>query len=138
MSGNRTFSDWYQENKTRLSEQRKQRYRSDPEYRQRAMQRAADYRTRTRTEKPAINGLTAQQVCDHLGISAWTLHRWFSAGYYPAPKRVDGRLVFSPTQLKLLELIREFFEKYPRRASAKHKNELESVVDVVHHNWSVN
>ena len=134
----RTFSDWYNENRTRLSEVRKQRYRSDPEYRQRAVQRAAEYRARTKVEKPPIDGVTSAQVCEHLDISAWTLHRWAVAGYYPPPKRIDGRLVFTVTQLKLLELIKEFFEKYPRRASAKHKDELASIVDVVHHNWSVN
>jgi hypothetical protein len=137
-AGRRTFTDWYNENRTRLSEVRKARYRSDPEYRQRAVQRAAEYRARTRTEKPPIDGLTSGQVCEHLGISSWTLHRWAAAGYYPPPGRVDGRLVFTLTQLKLLELIKAFFEKYPRRAASKHKDELASVVDVVHHNWSVN
>jgi hypothetical protein len=138
MTQRRTFTDWYQENKSRLSAQRKARYQSDPEYRKQAVQRAAEYRSRTRAMKPSIDGLVVKQVCEHLEISAWTLHKWGTLGYYPPPSRIEGRIVFTPSQLELLGLIKQFFVQHPRRAAAKHRDKLVSLIDVIHHNWSVN
>ena len=41
----KTFKDWYSANRDKLSQQRKDKYQSDPEYRQKAIERASQRRS---------------------------------------------------------------------------------------------
>ena len=45
------FSKWYEENKQKLSERRKNRYANDPEYAERQREAARRYRARKRAER---------------------------------------------------------------------------------------
>jgi hypothetical protein len=44
--------------------------------------------------------------------------------------------VFEHKHVELLKLIRQFFDQCPRRQVTARKDDLQQVVDVVHHNWS--
>lgn len=130
------FKEWYENNKESLSQARKQRYATDPVYRETAKARAEDYRKRTREQRPQPLGLSIANVCAHLDISDWTLNKWRNQNYYPEPTRVNGKPVFQHKQLELLGMIKQFFEQYPKRAAAKHRDKLDQIVSVVFHNWS--
>lgn len=129
------FQSWYQQNASKLNQARKQRYQSDPAYREQVKQRAAEYRARMKPETKPLPGLTVKEVCDLLDITPWTLNKWRQLGYYPEPFRVKAQPVFSPGQLELLKLIRTFFQTYPKRMAASHREELKNITDVVSHNW---
>ncbi len=48
-----TYKKWYENNKQSFAERRKQRYRDDPEYRKKAVERAREYRMRKKLEREA-------------------------------------------------------------------------------------
>lgn len=133
----KSFREWYYSGgKDRLAAQRKLRYQLDPTYREAVKARAAEYRKRVR---PAQNhsGITLKDAAELLEISSWTLHSWRSHHYYPEPLKISGKPVFLQNQVQLLRLIRDFFRKYPKRSSAGHRDELQNIVQVVHHNWDI-
>jgi len=130
-----TFKQWYEVNRERLSEARKVRYRTDPEYKELVRARTKDYKDRVRKEKPSPVGLSTEDVCTALGISPWTLNKWKLRGLYPAPTKHVGRPRFTEDQLGLLELLREFFLQNPRKKAGTKKDQLAVIVQVIDHNW---
>lgn len=132
------FKTWYAENKEALAQKRQKRYAEDPQYRELVKARSADYRVRTKAEnpKPSLPGMTIAETCASLEISEWTLNSWRNQNYYPDPDKVSGRPVFTSPQVELLQLVKKFFQTYPRRLAGLHRPELGEIVDVIHHNWS--
>lgn len=126
------FKDWYSKNKEDLSVKRRTRYQTDPDYRQAIINRSAARRKACKVvDKP---GISPTQVCEVLGISSWTLNRWRNEKYFPVDTLRSYR--FTQAQVNLLGLFCEFFEKYPKRASAAQQDKLSALVLTVHHNWN--
>lgn len=128
-----TFKDWYEKNKKAVSERRRHRYKTDPEYRAAVLLRSSQRRKSNKVSKPPLPGNSAQDVCEILGTTSWTLNRWKNEGYFPVKDMRGYR--FTDEQVKLLNLLKQFFEMYPKRASALHKDKLNGVVQTIHHNW---
>lgn len=127
-----SYADWYKQNSQALSAKRKKRYQEDPAYREQVLQRSANRRASLKANtKP---GSSVKDVCEAIGITAWTLNRWKLNGYIPVGNLRSYR--FSDQQIELLKLLRGFFEKYPRRQAGLHQDELSNIVSVVAHNWS--
>lgn len=131
------FKEWYANNRDKVLEKKRQRYLTDPAYRQSVIDRSASARETARASKedPRAYGMTLQEAADYLGVTKWTLHKWRSNNYYPEPVRVNNVPVLTSTQVELLTMIRQFFVDYPKRAAAANRSKLEQVVEVVHHNW---
>jgi len=129
------FKEWYQKNRDELARRRKERYHSDPVYRAQVKARSEDYRKRVRDAKPEFPGMTIAQVCEHLGVSDWTLNKWRNLGYYPEPIKYNGKPSFTQRQVALLASIKRFFKRYPRRSAALHRAELEQLTADVAHKW---
>lgn len=130
----KTFKDWYSANRDKLSQQRKYKYQSDPEYRQKAIERASQRRSAISANKVSYHGYTVSEACDTLEISLWTMNRWRNENYFPVASLRGYR--FSDNQIQLLGLLRDFFKSHPRRTLSHMKGELDSLVGVIHHNWS--
>lgn len=134
-----TFKDWYALNSAKLAATRKLRYDTDPEYRRKVKEMAVAGRIQRRLNNPPpdLPGLSVAEACTAIGISEWTLSSWRDRKYYPEPSRTHGnRIWFTQAQVELLGLIQQFFTEYPRRLAGLHREELQGVVDVIHHNWS--
>ncbi len=103
----RTFSDWYEENKKSLLQKRKEKYRTDEEYRLKQKERSANYRSRQEKKKKENRrswSLARVIVCkggrielvwsfpvlaERLGISVKTCDGWQRRGLFPnSPIRV--------------------------------------------------
>ena len=130
----KSFKDWYDANRDRLSQERRMKYQTDPEYRQKALDRASQRRSAIASTKPQMQGYTVAEACDTLEISLWTMNRWRNENYFPVASLRGYR--FTDNQVQLLGLLRDFFKKYPRRTISHMKGELDSLVGVIHHNWS--
>lgn len=135
---NKSYNEWYRENAEKLAKSRKEKYDNDPEHRATLMARSADYRARTKVQRPPLPGMLIKDVCDTLEITPWTLNKWRLLGYYPAPERVGGHPIFYHGQIELLAMIRDFFRSFPKKSAAKNRSKLDAIVEVVAHNWSQN
>lgn len=126
------FTDWYDQNKQALSEKRKERYRTDPAYRQAIIERTAARRQSLKHEPRT--GQSVADVCDIIDVTPWTISRWKTHGYFPV-QNLRG-YQFTPHQMELLGLLSKFFSSNQKRLPVAKKTELEQLVQVIHHNWA--
>lgn len=95
------FKSWYEKNKEKLSQKRKERYRNDPDYKAKVLQSASVSRKRT-TANAAVRSVTVEgaeyeahpivEVAARLGISRETILNWEECGLIPTtPFRLTGR-----------------------------------------------
>lgn len=128
---------WYAKNKTRLSEKRAKRYREDAAYRAAALERSRQQRE---TKKPATitDGYTVafNDAADMLGVTVWVLREWRRKNYFPEPHRRNGRLWFNPSQVQLLQTLRQFFIHNGSRVTDDQRPELESLISLIYANWT--
>lgn len=101
-----SFNAWYERHAESFNEERKQKYASDPELRERARVAAKDYRQRrsARTDIPDTNkaGLsTSSRVAAILGITRQTLMNWEGRGLVPRPQ--GKHRLYTEKQVDLLE-----------------------------------
>jgi len=104
-----SFRKWYQQNKERLSQERKQRYAQDSEYRQRAVEAS---RRRRRGESiptmpPSVAPISLKEAAERIGVGVSTLSSWRTKQYFPAPTLHSGRLWFAERQVCLLRDLKE-------------------------------
>lgn len=100
------FKNWYAkpENRASLAARRKERYATDPNYKQRVLKATESYRARTQPkDKPPIGyDWSLKEACDFIGISHQTFRSWRSKHYFPEPKYFKSRLIFTQNQDVLL------------------------------------
>lgn len=133
--GGRTFADWYEENGETVREKRRLRYRTDPEYRKRELERGRARRARLAAEraekgedqrKPVVHhvetgkgvrkAVTRAAAVEAIGVSVASLRAWMKCGVVPdTPYRTsnNARLWTQP----MLTAIRKAVEKRGRRVS---------------------
>lgn len=132
------FKTWYQKNKQSLSEKRKERYKNDPEYRAKALERRKAQIERTpklRDSKPEIYAFSFNAVAEELGVSAWRLRNWRENSYYPEPYKHGRELWFTQQQVYLLKDVVKFFDKHGSRLTKVAEEELQELVAFVAVNW---
>lgn len=141
------FKKWYGKNSKKLSEERKARYHSDPEYREQAIQRAREYRaTRTRTSVPTaaqrmvvVDGKEVEvfrigQVTDTIGASAGFIRKMETAGVIPKPKIESAHRYYLAHQVTLLKnFVAEVFQ-YPINSAAR-SDAIEKQKTLIHKSW---
>lgn len=112
---NNAFKKWYEKGKDKLSEKRKQRYQTDPEYRAkylaRAAKRRAEFPPPSRAGQPRIRevGGKPQEVfsigetSQMIGIGPQTIRQWEAAGTIPPPSVEGVHRLYTNTQIKQLK-----------------------------------
>lgn len=132
------FQRWYRINKQTFSEKRKERYKTDPEYRAKALENRKRQTQRTpkvSDTKPEVYSFGFMSVCQELEVSAWRLRNWGENSYYPQPYWHGGKMWFTQQQVYLLKQIATFFKKHGARITAQAKEELQELVAFVAVNW---
>jgi hypothetical protein len=134
------FQKWYakEDNKLKLADARKKRYRDDPTYRTKALQNAATQRAKVRDlkdQRPAHYSYPNTEVVRRVGISVATLRLWRDRRYYPQPFAHRGRIYFTLEQVALLEGLAKFFRDKGRRLKPEDLVTLENLVNYIHANW---
>jgi predicted alpha-1,6-mannanase (GH76 family) len=129
------WDDWYQKNKTRLSEKRAKRYREDAAYRAAALKRSRAQRSVKKEPVTDKHTVSFNDAAQDLNVTVWVLREWRRKNYFPEPHRRDGRLWFSPYQVELLRKVGQFFDQYGARLSEARRPELESLVSLTYANW---
>lgn len=130
-----SWDQWYQENKGRLSEKRAKRYRDDPEYRQKALDRSRQQRAAQKVPVTTPYTVSFNDAAQTLGITVWVLREWRRKNYFPEPHRREGRLWFSFSQVSWLRRIQAFFEQHGARVVDANRAALENVTGLVYANW---
>lgn len=138
------FKDWYTRNAKRISEQRKELYATDEEYRKACLERARERRARVKvsprlakkkvldlSKKAQQDGLvTRAEACDFLGIDTHKISNWRRAGYIPS-----GTKKYSKKQLELLALLRETL--LPGVYSVEDKFNLNNILLKIKKEWQL-
>lgn len=91
MTSSEYYAKWYQANKERLAEKRRERYVNDPVYRSKAIALATQYRSGSRVieETIELNGqserlLPVNDLAEALGVERLTITNWEVRGLFPA------------------------------------------------------
>lgn len=130
------FSTWYEKNKEELSRKRKERYQTDPAYREAALRNRAKQIERQRGLSPLnpIYSTTFSEAAEELGITLWRLRNWRTNNYFPEPYSYGKFLYFTDNQMQLLRNIKEFIGDKPR-LTMEDKEKLGSIVNLIFANW---
>ena len=116
---------YYQENKDRISKQRKKKYRSDKEHRDACRKRAREYSSKARNAKRLINPVDRRVIKDRKGRrfltvgklaelikrTPLTIRTMEAKGVLPLAKYSDKR-GWRLYTLSQAELVRKYFKKY--------------------------
>jgi predicted DNA-binding transcriptional regulator AlpA len=128
------YAEWYQKNKSRLSETRKKRYQEDENYRNAIKERSKTQRKRPDVPQDEYT-INLQQLAANLGLSIWTLREWRKKNYFPEPVHRLGRLWFSPAQAQWIQRLKDFFFSKGLRLKKNDRKELDQLVTLVYAYW---
>ncbi len=128
------FTDWYDKNKEVLNKSRKQRYKTDPAYREAIITRTAQRRAEARARKAVIPkiGLTVAEVAEIINTTPGTISRWRTLEYFPVSKLRGYQ--FTQKQCELLGLLSFFFKENKVHSPAR-SAKIYDLVQVINHNW---
>jgi phytoene dehydrogenase-like protein len=127
-----TFKSWYEKNKERLAQKKREKYHTDVNYRTAALRRSAEQRGRRQSPDPEGYIYTIDAVANMLGMSVWTVREWRRKDYFPEPKHRQGRLWFNEQQVLLLSKLREFLSA----RGGRNKEGLENLKALIYANWN--
>jgi ribosomal protein S8E len=115
---NDVFKRWYGDNREEYNKRRKNRYDTDPEYREKVKERA---RLSKRRKIAAMGGAVTRswkgttllvyrigRVCEKLGINKNVILDWENRGIIPTPIFGGKHRVYTQNQM---DLIRELYEE---------------------------
>lgn len=121
----RYYADWYQENKERISQKRKEAYRNDPEYRERVLAQSAEHREKRRVA-PRVKiprhqvprryptGDGGEIVLFSIGFfslfiarSVQSINEWEKAGILPRTPYIQGTRRFRFYSQAMMEAVRD-------------------------------
>lgn len=98
-----SFKTWYALNKEKLSETRKKKYETDPEYRAKLKVRAEKYRKdRPKKERKKSTRMTVPLLCEAAECSPHTYRKYCLQGWIPV---LTNRIVFNATHVALLQAL---------------------------------
>jgi hypothetical protein len=132
------FAKWYAANREAFNESRRNRYKSDPAYKERVLATARSARDARRkpNEKPDDYTVNHALAAEILGVTIWTLRNWRAKGYFPEPKQFSDGAWFKDHQLALLGEIQHYMDvNQIKRLSAEQRAELKVITDRIWANW---
>lgn len=132
------FQQWYQKNKKKLSKRRKQKYQSDPEYRDRQLQaskdwrsRNPDYRNRKKDDQP--KRFTIGEAATQIGSCPQTIRALEAKGMIPKANKGIGHRMYSEAQVALMHDLILYLQTVHYRNRSKPK--LAALVKNLKTNW---
>lgn len=119
----RTFGDWYGDNKAEYNAKRRARYQKDKQYRNKAVKSSRRYRDAGPRELDdegrvkqfrVLKGVemevfTITTVSDRTGKTAQTIRKWEAKGFIPKPIFRTRVRLYTEAQVKLLTAFAEQF-----------------------------
>lgn len=132
------FGSWYQKNKKSLSDKRKERYKSDPEYRAKAIEnrkRQIERTPKMRDLKPEMYTVSFSMAAEAMEVSLWKLRNWREQDYIPEPHRHGRELWFTNQQLLLMKDLATFFNTYGPRPPKEVEDEFQELIAFIAVNW---
>jgi hypothetical protein len=135
-----SYQRWYEQNKQRLSEERKKKYAENSEYRQRVIEASRRRRNGEETSPappvPPDAPISLAQAAGRLGIGTSTLREWRRLKYFPEPKRHNRAPWFTENQVMLLGKLKEYLQKYGKRRGPINLAQLKEVRAFIAANWN--
>ena len=119
------YAEWYEQNKDKLAEDRKQRYEDDPEYRQKVLDQSASYREKTRKEprvklprhrKPKsyalpdgtkIQMFSVGAFAMYIGRSVQSVNHWEREDLLPKTPYRRGKRGFQLYSIVMMDAVKE-------------------------------
>lgn len=144
---NKSFSKWYETNKDGFNVRRKQKYHSDPEYREKVIQRQREARKKNPRPSTAsdkhyrtINGDQVEvfrigHVVEAISRSEKTIRTWESEGLIPAPSIEGKHRYYTQEQVSLLKEFSELMEQV-RYDKALREFAIQKKSGEIHEKWS--
>lgn len=128
------YKRWYEKHKQALSDKRKNRYKTDSEYREKALENRRR-NVKAQEPLPPKYEFNFQQAADELGVSIWRLREWRRRGYYPQPFEHGRSQYFTQTQLDSMTKLRNFLNTTQGRFTEEAKDHLQDLVNLIYANW---
>lgn len=112
-----SFGQWYEANKEKLAQKRAEKYRTDPDYRAKALERAARQRSdnpRQRRDTDSsvrvINGELREvfrigTVAEAIGRDEQTIRLWEERAIIPKPSAPGKHRYYTSHQISLLQML---------------------------------
>lgn len=140
MKDSDAYKQWYAKNKDDLAKRRKAKYLSDPEYKQKAIERAQSYRSKkaaeARTKLDPKYTHTATEAAELLGVSPAVLRGWHKRQLYPTPLEFQGKRYFTEAQVALLSTLSQYLQSIGWRAfTEEERQKLAATSATVFANW---
>lgn len=141
-----SFSTWYEANKEKLAQKRAEKYRTDPEYRAKALERAARQRSdnpRPKRESESsvrvINGVQREvfrigSVAQIIGRDEQTIRLWEDRGVIPKPTAPGKHRYYTSHQISLLQMLCGVLGNH-RYDSAQIRAALEQQKQIIFSHW---
>lgn len=144
-SSNRSFRSWYAQHGAELNEKRKTRYRTDPEYREQVLARAAEYR-KTHPRKAAsdrhktrcykghcVPVFPIREAAEAIDRTMQVIRKWERNGLIPKPLW-EGHRYYTMQQVQLMkqlatEMNLQIYEKQ------RLKTTIPQLVAFIHRHW---
>ena len=129
------YKPWYEENKKRLSEKRKNRYAADAEFRERCLERS---RKRAQAiAQPVTDGCTIsfEAAPERIGITIGVLRDWRRKHYFPDPTGRSGRLWFTEDQITLLRKLKTSWYQIAFTSRHRKWERLKDLREFIYANW---
>lgn len=134
------FARWYKNHKDSFNQKRRNRYQTDPEYKQRmidAAKKTRQAKKKTTIPRPPHYTITQLQAAEELGVTIWTLQNWRRKSYFPAPFSDNEGVWFTENQIELLEILQNYYvQQSIKRLTEHQKNDIEQIAQHIHANWN--
>ena len=119
-----------------LSDKRKEKYATNPEYRKKCLERN---RKQNQAKVPPVNGYTIdiESAAEQIGVSVWVLRDWRKKGYFPDPVSRSGKLWFTEHQITLLQKLQKSWNQiaFTYCNTQKRKTRREELCSIIYSNW---
>lgn len=139
----KAWNNWYRKNRSKLNVSRRLKYKQDPEYRKKIVERQANYR-KTLSPKPndglkyrVINGqhvrvLSISEASEYIGRSAQSIRIWEAKQWLPQHTTGGVHRYYTEGQVQLMQQIAA---KVDRLGKAAEDAEFTKFLEYVHVKW---
>lgn len=116
-----TKRQWQRKNREKLNRRRRARYANDPEYRAKALSYGKPKTDNTVREIDgvSVNTFTVAQTAEMFGVSRQAIHLWIKKGDIPSPLFSERPILFTSTQVALMQKLVDAGMNQTARTQAK-------------------